>query len=45
MNNNLYRRRKFVNKLGLFASLFAMVLGLFVLLWILFILFKNGCAG
>jgi len=45
MNNNLYRRRKFVNKLGLFASLFAMVLGLFVLLWILFILFKNGFAG
>ena len=45
MNPNLYRRRKFVNKLGLFASLFAMVLGLFVLLWILFILFKNGFAG
>ena len=45
MNNNLYRRRKFVNKLGLFASFFAMVLGLFVLLWILFILFKNGFAG
>jgi phosphate transport system permease protein len=45
MNNNLYRRRKFVNKLGLFASMLAMVLGLFVLLWILFILFKNGFAG
>ena len=45
MNNNLYRRRKFVNKLGLYASFFAMVLGLFVLLWILFILFKNGFAG
>jgi phosphate transport system permease protein len=45
MNTNLYRRRKFVNKLGLFASFFAMVLGLFVLLWILFILFKNGFAG
>ncbi len=45
MNNNLYRRRKFVNKLGLFASFFAMALGLFVLLWILFILFKNGFAG
>ena len=42
---NLYRRRKFVNKLGLFASMLAMVLGLFVLLWILFILFKNGFAG
>jgi phosphate transport system permease protein len=45
MDNNLYRRRKFVNKLGLFASFVAMVLGLFVLLWILFILFKNGFAG
>jgi phosphate transport system permease protein len=45
MNENLYRRRKFVNKLGLFASFIAMVIGLFVLLWILFILFKNGFAG
>lgn len=45
MNTNLYRRRKFVNKLGLFASMLAMVLGLFVLTWILFILFKNGFAG
>lgn len=45
MNSNLYRRRKFVNKIGLFASFLAMVLGLFVLLWILFILFKNGFAG
>lgn len=45
MNTNLYRRRKFVNNLGLFASFSAMVLGLFVLLWILFILFKNGFAG
>ncbi len=45
MDNNLYRRRKFVNKLGLIASFLAMVLGLFVLLLILFILFKNGFAG
>jgi len=45
MNSNLYRRRKFVNTLGLSLSLFAMALGLFVLLWILFILFKNGFAG
>jgi len=45
MNQNLYRRRKFVNKLGLSLSMFAMCLGLFVLLWILFILFKNGFAG
>lgn len=45
MNSNLYRRRKFVNILGLSLSMFAMTLGLFVLLWILFILFKNGFAG
>jgi phosphate transport system permease protein len=45
MNTSLYRRRKFVNKLGLSLSMFAMFLGLFVLLWILFILFKNGFAG
>lgn len=45
MNPNLYRRRKFVNKLGLFASMLAMAIGLFVLLWVLFILFKNGFAG
>ena len=45
MNQNLYRRRKFVNRLGLSLSMFAMGLGLFVLLWILFILVKNGFAG
>jgi phosphate transport system permease protein len=45
MNTHLYRRRKLVNALGLSLSLFAMTLGLFVLLWILFILFKNGFAG
>jgi phosphate transport system permease protein len=45
MNTSLYRRRKFVNALGLSLSMFAMGLGLFVLLWILFILFKNGFAG
>ena len=45
MDKNLYRRRQLANKLGLSLSLFAMVLGLFVLLWILFILFKNGFAG
>ena len=45
MNTSLYLRRKFVNTLGLSLSLFAMGLGLFVLLWILFILFKNGFAG
>jgi len=45
MNAGLYRRRKFVNTLGLTLSMVAMALGLFVLLWILFVLFKNGFAG
>lgn len=45
MNAGLYRRRKFANTLGLTLSMLAMALGLFVLLWILFILFKNGFAG
>ncbi|NDI23542.1 MAG: phosphate ABC transporter permease PtsA, partial [Betaproteobacteria bacterium] len=38
MNNALYQRRKFANTLGVGLSMFAMSLGLFVLLWILFIL-------
>lgn len=42
MNQNLYQRRKRTNIIGLTLSLSAMGLGLFVLLWILFILFKNG---
>ena len=45
MNQNIYRRRKFVNQIGLTLSMLAMVLGLFVLLWILFVLFKNGFAS
>jgi phosphate transport system permease protein len=45
MNENIYRRRKFVNKIGLTLSMLAMVLGLFVLLWILLVLFKNGFAS
>ena len=45
MNNALYQRRKFANTLGVGLSMFAMSLGLFVLLWILFILFKNGIAA
>ena len=31
-----------VNQVGLMLSMFAMCLGLFVLVWILFVLFKNG---
>ncbi len=42
MNQSLYRRRKFTNQVGLTLSMLAMGLGLFVLLWILFVLFKNG---
>ena len=41
-NKNLYRRRLLTNRIGIALSLMAMVLGLFVLLWILFVLFKNG---
>jgi len=42
MNENLYRRRLLTNRIGIALSMLAMTLGLFVLLWILFILFKNG---
>jgi phosphate transport system permease protein len=45
MNKNIYRRRKIVNQIGLTLSMLAMVLGLFVLLWILLVLFKNGFAS
>lgn len=42
MNQSLYRRRKLTNQVGLTLSMLAMSLGLFVLLWILVVLFKNG---
>ena len=42
MDLNLYKRRRLTNQVGLTLSMFAMALGLFVLLWILFVLFKNG---
>lgn len=42
MDQNLYRRRLLTNRIGIALSMLAMSLGLFVLLWILFILFKNG---
>jgi len=45
MNTALYQRRKLANTIGIGLSMFAMALGLFVLLWILFILFKNGIAA
>lgn len=40
-----YRSRVRVNRIGLTLSMLAMALGLFVLLWILAILFKNGFAA
>ena len=42
MDKNLYRRRLLTYRIGIALSMMAMVLGLFVLLWILFVLFKNG---
>ncbi len=42
MNQNLYRQRLWKNRIGIALSMIAMALGLFVLLWILFVLFKNG---
>ena len=42
MNQNLYKRRLWKNRIGIALSMIAMALGLFVLLWILAVLFKNG---
>ena len=42
MNNALYKKRQRTNAIGLALSMSAMVLGLTVLLWILFVLFSNG---
>ena len=44
-NQKLYRRRVRTNAIGLTLSMLAMGLGLFVLLWILFVLFANGFAA
>ena len=45
MNQTLYARRRRDNWIGLTLSMSAMALGLFVLLWILWVLFSNGIAG
>ncbi len=45
MNQALYKRRQSTNLVGLTLSMGAMILGLFVLLWILWVLFSNGLAG
>lgn len=42
MNQNLYKQRLWKNRIGIALSMTAMALGLFVLLWILAVLFKNG---
>ncbi len=42
MNQQLYNRRIWKNRIGITLSMVAMALGLFVLLWILAVLFKNG---
>lgn len=44
-NQTLYKRRQRANAVGLTLSMGAMVLGLFVLLWILTVLFSNGFAA
>ena len=44
-NQQLYKKRQRSNAVGLTLSLAAMVLGLFVLLWILSVLFSNGLAA
>lgn len=45
LNKQLYRRRRWANAQGLVLSMSAMVIGLAVLLWILFVLFSNGLAA
>jgi len=45
MNEKLYRRRVRTDWVGLTLSMAAMAIGLFVLLWILFVLFKNGLSA
>ncbi len=44
-NNSLYQRRRLANAIGLTLSMGAMILGLAVLLWILYILFSNGLSA
>ena len=45
MDIDIYRRRVLANRIGLSLSMMAMALGLFVLLWILAILLKNGLSA
>lgn len=45
MNQQLYRKRRLTSLLGLAFSMSAMVVGLAVLVWILFVLFSNGLSA
>ena len=45
MNMGLYRRRLWINRIGIGLSMFAMAVGLFVLLWVLVALLANGVQG
>lgn len=45
INPTLYRQRRLTSAVGLMFSMGAMVIGLAVLLWILFVLFSNGLAA
>ena len=45
MNQHLYRKRRLTSLLGLTFSMSAMLVGLAVLVWILYVLFSNGLAA
>ena len=45
MSANLYRRRLFVNRFNLVMSLATMAFGMVFLLWILFVLFRDGISA
>ena len=45
IDNNLYKKRRIASRIGLALSMSAMVLGLTVLIWILYVLFSNGFAA
>jgi phosphate transport system permease protein len=42
LNNAVYKRRLWTHRIGIFLSFFAMLIGLFFLLWILITLFIKG---
>jgi phosphate transport system permease protein len=44
-SSNLYKKRRFINTIGLTLSMGSMVIGLLALLWILLVLFGNGLAA